>query len=572
MKYLSSASECLRLKITPLLVVSVFIIYTLICFGFYLERTLGGDINNHILAGEMFGTPADLQARGIKPLYVGEGQTGWDGQFYYYMANDLLGLKDTAKHIDAPSYRYQRIGMSLYAALTSKVFLQDWVSPGWYLGSYFLLLIAATYTGALVFLRLNASPAWILLWALSPGTQFTLFNALPDAAADGFLILGIAALLARRYALAIVPLSFAALSREVYVLFPSAVLLFHLIGLLRDVDGKLTFSLPVLLRKFLIWQKFYLLLIPGVIAILWQLYIVSHFGVRPSEQAHGILGLPFFAWYEYFVSGVSGHHKLVGVGLFAYAEAASLLAFVGVLILAVLAVFRLSKAEDAPGLEVSRGLSFAVVLLVVMYSCFGPTVIMHYTGYFKALALFFFVVPLLYVLGGAGRYTLGGVFFVLFSSLVLVSTYNLLVRVLPSKNFDEYTNLSKITETRRVECFGDYRFKVDVLGLETLRGGLISSVFGGGEYLVVRLKLTNTGSNDLVSTRDFGSVHMSYHWVDASGKVILDGIRSAIPGKILPGQSSDISVVSFFPPSREGAILKLSPVQEGCAWFYMSAN
>jgi len=572
MKSLSTVSQYLRIKITPLLVVSVFIIYTLICFGFYLERTLGGDINKHILAGEMFGTPADLQARGIKPLYVGEGQTGWDGQFYYYIANDLLGLKDTAEHIDAPSYRYQRIGMSLYAALTSKVFLQDWVSPGWYLGSYFLLLIAATYSGALVFRRLNASPAWILLWALSPGTQFTLFNALPDAAADGFLILGIAALLARRYALAIVPLSFAALSREVYVLIPSAVLMFHLIGLLRDADGKLIFSPAILLRKFLIWQKYYLLFIPGMLTIFWQFYIVLHFGVRPSEQAHGILGLPFSAWYEYFVSGISGNHELVGVGLLAYAEAASLLAFLGVLILAVLAVLRLSKTESSTGSEVPKGLSFATLLLVVLYSCFGPTVIMHYTGYFKALALFFFVVPLLYIFSGAGRYRLRIVCIVLFSSLTLVSVYNLWVRVLPSKNFDEYTNLSKISDSRRLECFDDYGFKAEVLALESHGVSFLSSVFGGGEYLVLRLKLTNTSSNEFVSTRNFGSIHMSYHWVDASGKVILDGVRSAILEKIPPGQSSNISVVSFLPSNSETATLKLSPVQEGCAWFYISNN
>ena len=79
--------------LAPTTVTVIFILVTLFCFSFYLERTLKGDINNHILAGEMFGVPEELKERGIKPLYYGEGNTGWDGQFYYYMSNDILGRR-----------------------------------------------------------------------------------------------------------------------------------------------------------------------------------------------------------------------------------------------------------------------------------------------------------------------------------------------------------------------------------------------------------------------------------------------------------------------------------------------
>ena len=102
----------LRKNCNIFIVFAVFAIYTIGSFTIYLNRTLEGDINNHILAGEMFGMPKDIKARGIKPLYYGAGQTGWDGQFYYYKSNDIYGLKDTARYIDAPTYRYQRIGMS----------------------------------------------------------------------------------------------------------------------------------------------------------------------------------------------------------------------------------------------------------------------------------------------------------------------------------------------------------------------------------------------------------------------------------------------------------------------------
>ena len=99
---------------------------------------------------------------------------------------------------DASAYRYQRIGMSLFAALSAKLFLQDWVSPTWYFVSYFLLLVFATFVGGNIFKNIGSNPSLILFWSFSVGTQVTLFNALPDAAADGFMILAIAALLKKK--------------------------------------------------------------------------------------------------------------------------------------------------------------------------------------------------------------------------------------------------------------------------------------------------------------------------------------------------------------------------------------
>ena len=63
---------------------------------------------------------------------------------------------------------------------------------------------------------------------------------------------------------------------------------------------------------------------------------------------------------------------------------------------------------------------------------------------------------------------------------------------------------------------------------------------------------------------------MSYHWVDAENNVVVDGIRTAIPDVIMPGQTMPISVTSPLPATYEDLHLKLSPVQEGCSWFYLS--
>ena len=62
--------------------------------------------------------------------------------------------------------------------------------------------------------------------------------------------------------------------------------------------------------------------------------------------------------------------------------------------------------------------------------------------------------------------------------------------------------------------------------------------------MIVNLDLMNTGVHPFISTKNFGSVHMSYQWVDVHGKVVLDGIRSAIPGVLLPGQSAQVNIVS----------------------------
>jgi hypothetical protein len=134
---------------------------------------------------------------------------------------------------------------------------------------------------------------------------------------------------------------------------------------------------------------------------------------------------------------------------------------------------------------------------------------------------------------------------------------------------DQYTKMSTITETRRIECFGKYDAKIKVNGIKTINGGNLSRLFGLGDLIVVNLDLMNTGVHPFISTRNFGGVFMSYHWVDEHGKVLIDGIRSAIPGILLPGQSTQINIISSLPKDAGELSLKLSPVQEGCAWFYL---
>ena len=551
----------------------LFAAFTLGTFSIYWARGLRGNIDNHILSSVMFGVPSELAAKGLKPMMTaGPPDCGWDGQFYYYTSNDIFATKDTAAHVDATSYRYQRIGFSLFAAAVAKLCFQSWVSPAFYFWTYFALLSAATVAGALLIRSLGGHPALILLWSLSVGTQVTLFNALPDAAADAFLIIALLAVRKRHFALSILPFALSALSREVYTLFPSFILATLAIGLLLPWDGTQS---PVkrVLSGLKTWRGEYLLVLPGLAAALWRVYVTRHFGASPSSQAFGIVGKPFASWWEYTTSGLAGHHKLVGDGRSLYGETATDVLFMVVLVLAAWLVLRaLRRPGDAfPG--VVRGFAVTSGVLACLYASFGPTVMMHYTGYFKAAALFFFAVPLLLVASGVTGVLRAGVIAVLTGTVVVTTMYNLDSRVLADNNIsgsdiDRYTHASKEPESERIACFGEYHATVRIERL-TVQGkaGQLIGFLGGKRLVVADVAVTNTGVHDFRSTRSIGSTHVSSAWVDVDGKVVGDGIRSSLPDVLRPGETTHMKIVSWL-PDESGLQLRPILIQEGCSWVY----
>jgi hypothetical protein len=540
----------------------VFLCVTLVLFSFYNARTLKGNIDNHILSSEMFGIPDDLQAHGLRPLY-GPKESGWDGQFYYYMSNDILGRKDTARHIDAPSYRYQRIGMSLYAATVAALTGRDWVSPASFFFSYLALIGVATVAGARLLQRFGGHPALVLLWSFSVGTQLTLFNALPDAAADAFLIIALFLAFTQRIGWSVIPFTFAALSREVYALFPSAILGFAMLAALRGERGG---AVKRILGQ-LIGNRYVLLLVPGLVAVAWNLYVTRHFGATPSSQAHGILGLPLVAWAKSMNLAL---HPTDGVTLRNTFEVISLVLFLLILAFALKIASKTAKLAASPVRSVVHGVAASLALFALLYACFGPTVTGHFTGYFKALAVFFYLIPLLMVLTGTHGKLKWAVYALLGVSLLHTDYANITERVLASgENLDKFTRMSTLAETRRFECFGTYEAAVKVNRVTLFKASPWSALFGRRDQGVLNVALTNTGTFPFTSSTGFGSVFMSYHWNDASGKTIVDGIRSVLPAVVQPGETVNVDIVVDV-PSQPGLALRLSPVQEGCAWFYQA--
>ena len=63
-------------------------------------------------------------------------------------------------------------------------------------------------------------------------------------------------------------------------------------------------------------------------------------------------------------------------------------------------------------------------------------------------------------------------------------------------------------------------------------------------------------------------VHLSYHWLDqAGGVVVWDGARAAFTADLAPGRSAVVSLPVSSPPTRGTYTLRLDLVQEGVAWF-----
>jgi hypothetical protein len=125
-------------------------------------------------------------------LFVGS-QTGYDGQFVYYIAFDpfLRALQNPVSYrdvVDAPPYRYGRIGFSLL----TKLFSGD--RPERYPQTMVWTILAATVVGAFLLARIaqhhGHSALWGLAYVLVPGFVQSLHSALPEPIAAAGLLGG----------------------------------------------------------------------------------------------------------------------------------------------------------------------------------------------------------------------------------------------------------------------------------------------------------------------------------------------------------------------------------------------
>ncbi|MGI4855816.1 MAG: hypothetical protein ACRYHA_02610 [Janthinobacterium lividum] len=376
-----------------LLATAIFLIWTAFSVNAYVKNSLDGKVSNTILSSQFFGVPEKLAGNGLRPAYADPNVSGWDGQFYFYMTSDILGRADAAKHIDSPSYRYQRIGPAILVKLAATALQRTWITPGFYLAIYFLLVACGTYCGGLILARFNANPLWVLLWTLYVGTQVTLVNALPDAAADAFLLIAIWLWLVRRAFFSTLAFALSALSREAYIVYPVALMVAYLWNPAVLSSGGVSFR-SLIRFSFQNWRDAAVLSIAPLIAIGWRIYVTRHFGASPSSQAFRVLAPPFSLIFSHgweSVSAVFSDGRARRKGL---EEIVCIFLFSVTLLLMCFFCFRtiIYKWERN---RLFPGVALASLMLSALYFCLGPTVFSDYIFYLKTISLFGVVIILL---------------------------------------------------------------------------------------------------------------------------------------------------------------------------------
>lgn len=179
-----------------------------------------GEVDWMPRVGTMFldqGAGASATIDALRPDAAGE--TGYDGQFFYYVALDPLHAE---KYIDAPAYRLGRIG---YPALARVVSAGQAGAVPWAL---FLVNLAAVAAGTFLLARILAargvSPWFAVLYGTAPGLFIAVSRDLAEPLAYALAIAGLAVLGTgpRRLVAAGVLFGLAGVTRELTLLFPVA--------------------------------------------------------------------------------------------------------------------------------------------------------------------------------------------------------------------------------------------------------------------------------------------------------------------------------------------------------------
>jgi hypothetical protein len=212
------------------------VVYVEAAYGYGKPFHSAGEPSFLIRAGSDYAGPGLLPAG----TYVNEG-TGYDGQFSFYIAQDLLDRSAASEaHLDNPKYRFRRILLPLAGWVSSGggPEVLQWTMP-------LINLLAALGSGFVLaaFLRRRGLSVWLaLLYLLSLGLMVGVLNDLPDPLAASMFVMGLVWWAEDRTLLALAALGAAPFARELFILPLVGV---ALIELLRWRRAALVWLLPV---------------------------------------------------------------------------------------------------------------------------------------------------------------------------------------------------------------------------------------------------------------------------------------------------------------------------------------
>lgn len=535
----------------------------------YIGKCYGGNYKYAIMSSTYFGMPEEIRTELDMPYTFTDGKAlGWDGQFYYYISNDLLDLKGTSIHVDAPAYRWQRVGLPFLARIISLIIFREYVTVPVYLFTNLLLLFAAAFVSAKYFLSKKYNLLWIVPWFFSIGVTITLFNALPDGAADALFIIAFIMLLKKQMPHYSLFMTLACLSREGYVIIAFAVFLLGLFGKIEDTE--------IIKNKKINIKNFFILSMPGVIFVLWYIYVSIHFGTLPYKQALGIQQLFLTAWPTYIIKAINSNNVLEFISLIVYI----LIIIVG-LILSIKAGTQNKKF-------------FVIAPYTFLVGSFGSTVMQHYSGYLKGISVLYFIIPLMALSLNKQEVKLEGTDEVLDFRRVLLVVLGLLMAFVFANSMqalkDRITygwfqpEVAGSQEKRKPQVIefanplDDYSSKVEVVSDEknALSNIPLSSLFVA-DYSILTIRVTNTSDSiwpNTMQSNGRGKMAVSYKWYKDTGNgidpdsQIVEGGRTAFGKDVQPNETVNMGLYITYPKESGKYVLRLSVIQEGFAWFY----
>jgi hypothetical protein len=223
-----------------------------------------------------------------KNAWISKGTAGYDGQFYYFAARDPFLNLDFHKHVDAPAYRYQRIGYPALVRIFS--FGNPDLIPMMMLIVNMVLIAFSTAIIARLLLQKGMSCWWSMLFPLLSGMLLASIRDLTEPTAIFFLIAGVVAYDKRKHALFSLLIACSILSRE-FTLPMTAVFLFDSIIIKRSWRASLATILSI------------------VPYAMWCVYLVINTGNFPWQAGQQNFAAPFGALASYLARVFIGHSQ-----------------------------------------------------------------------------------------------------------------------------------------------------------------------------------------------------------------------------------------------------------------------
>lgn len=208
------------------------------------------------------------------PESVSKGDAGYDGAFFWAVADQLPDFDAAARYVDDAPYRFQRILPSAIASLAG----------GGDRSAISLVLLslagAALCTAALADLALrHGRPAWVGFLALIP-LAFSLGYSTGEPLAFGLGLLGLCCADRRQHVAAVALITLGALARESVVVFGLGVGLGLLVELMR--------SRP---RENRAYASIALYGLPLAVSLAWAAYLRARFDSVDKSTRIDVLGI-----------------------------------------------------------------------------------------------------------------------------------------------------------------------------------------------------------------------------------------------------------------------------------------